>query len=79
MDNSDKRFVLYCWYATNVYSIRCKNKRAVLPLCFLLEIRALYPNAEDVPYTGHVQNAYALQVVGAGNAPDQKRHRQQHT
>jgi hypothetical protein len=50
MDNPDKRFVLYYWYATNIYSIFGKQNRVKLPPCLIWAIRNLHPSDN---YMGH--------------------------
>ncbi|KAL7545105.1 hypothetical protein ACHAWF_008472 [Thalassiosira exigua] len=44
MSQSEKRFLLYYYYATTVYQFRGKNNRVELPECLKAAIRALYPN-----------------------------------
>lgn len=59
MDNSKKRFLLYWWWAVNVFAIRGKGMRQELPGCVVAEIRSMYPDPNGV-YTGFKQ-------VGAGS------------
>lgn len=46
-----KRFLLYYWYATNIYKIGGHHNRKELPKCLLLAIRKKYPNPLGQPYT----------------------------
>jgi len=55
--NSDKRFVLCWYYATNVYCICGKGKRKPLPACLVRAIRNLHPEA-DGKYTGFKEVEY---------------------
>jgi hypothetical protein len=50
MENSHKRFILYYWYVTNVYSITGSKNRAKLPKCLVLAIRQRFPNPINTPY-----------------------------
>ena len=43
MTNSDKRFLLYYYYATSVYQFHGKGNRVELPNCLIAAVRALYP------------------------------------
>ena len=47
MSNSDKRFLLYYYYATTVYQFHGKGNRVELPECLKTAVRALYP-PEDI-------------------------------
>jgi hypothetical protein len=51
MENNHKRFLLYWYYATNIYSIRGSGNRKYLPDCLVAAIRDLYPS-KDGKYTG---------------------------
>ena len=51
-DNKDRRFVLYWYYATNIYSIRGKGNRKHLPICLVKKIRETYPETSG-KYTGY--------------------------
>jgi hypothetical protein len=53
MTNREKRFLIYWWYATNVYMVTGKHNRVELPRCLVNEIRRLYPNPLDEPYVGY--------------------------
>ena len=46
MDNKHKRFLLYWWWAVNVFAIRGKGMRSELPACIVRRIREMYPNPE---------------------------------
>ena len=48
MTNSQKRCMIYWWYATNIYSICGKNKRRQLPNCLVKAVRDAYPEADDI-------------------------------
>ena len=48
MNNSEKRCMIYWWYATNIYSICGKNKRRQLPNCLVKAVRDTYPEADDI-------------------------------
>jgi hypothetical protein len=50
MENSHKRFILYYWYVTNVYSVTGSKNRAKLPKCLVSAIRQRFPNPIDTPY-----------------------------
>ena len=52
MDNKHKRFLLYWWWAVNIFAIRGKGMRSELPACIVRRIREKYPNPKDEPYTG---------------------------
>jgi len=43
MTNSDKRFLLYYYYATSVYQFHGKGNRVELPNCLIAAVRALHP------------------------------------
>ncbi len=45
MTNSQKRCMIYWWYATNIYSICGKKKRMRLPDCLVNSVRTAYPEA----------------------------------
>jgi hypothetical protein len=38
MENNDNRFVLYYWYATEIYSTFGKGRRIKLPACLKWDI-----------------------------------------
>jgi hypothetical protein len=42
MENNNRRFILYHWYATNIYNMTGKGNRAKLPDCLIAAIRAKY-------------------------------------
>ena len=44
MTQSEKRFLLYYYYATTVYQFRGRGNRVELPECLKSAVRALYPN-----------------------------------
>ncbi len=46
MTNRHKRFLLYYWYATNVFQFRGKGNRINLPKCFVRDIWTLYPELD---------------------------------
>ncbi|KAL7527143.1 hypothetical protein ACHAXR_001827 [Thalassiosira sp. AJA248-18] len=48
MSQSEKRFLLYYYFATTVYQFRGKGNRVELPECLKLAVRALYPNDQEV-------------------------------
>jgi hypothetical protein len=50
MENPNKRFILYYWHATNIYSVFGKRNRVNLPPCLVWAIRNAYPSDH---YTGH--------------------------
>ena len=50
MPDSDKRFLCYYWYATNVYGYNGKGNVAELPPCLLNEVRKRFPTG---PFVGH--------------------------
>lgn len=52
MENHHKRFILYWYYATNVYSITGKGNRKHLPMCLVSAIRERFPEP-DGNYTGY--------------------------
>ena len=52
MTNSQKRCMVYWWYATNVYSICGKGKRMMLPDCLVNAVRNTFTE-EDGKYTGY--------------------------
>ena len=54
MNNSDKRFVLYYWYATNIYHVSGRHNRIELPECLIGAIRKLFPST-DKRYAGFKQ------------------------
>ena len=49
MNNSKKRFLLYYWYATNIYSITGRHNRKRMPPCLELKVREQFP---DQHFTG---------------------------
>mmetsp|Transcript_23914 Transcript_23914/g.39424 ORF Transcript_23914/g.39424 Transcript_23914/m.39424 type:complete len:372 (-) Transcript_23914:79-1194(-) len=46
MTNSQKRCMIYWWYATNIYSICGKRNRLQLPDCLVNAVRTAYPEAD---------------------------------
>jgi hypothetical protein len=46
MTNKHKRFLLYYWYATNVFQFRGKGNRINLPKCLIQDVRKLYPELD---------------------------------
>ena len=48
MSESDKRFLLYYYYATTVYQFHGKGNRIKLPECLKYAIRQLYPNNQQM-------------------------------
>jgi hypothetical protein len=44
MSPSDKRFLLYYYYATTVYQFHGAGNRIILPECLKIAVRKLYPN-----------------------------------
>ena len=52
MQNSDKRFLLYWWWAVNIFAIRGQGMHCKLPECIMRRIQKMYPNPPGVPYTG---------------------------
>ena len=59
MENNHKRFMLYWWWATNVFTIRGAKNRQQLPACIVDEIRRRYPSADDA-YTGYKTNPFEV-------------------
>ncbi len=56
MTNSQKRCMIYWWYATNIYSICGKKNRMKLPDCLVNAVRKAYPEP-DGNYEGfHFSN-----------------------
>ena len=53
MNNGHKRYLLYWWWATNIFCIRGSKNRQQLPDCIVNEIRRLYPSP-DQKHTGFV-------------------------
>lgn len=53
MTLSQKRCMIYWWYATNIYSICGKKKRRQLPDCLVCSVRRLFPEPSGV-YTGYI-------------------------
>ena len=51
MTNSQKRCMIYWWYATNIYSICGKRQHMMLPDCLVQMVRNTYPEL-DGNYTG---------------------------
>ena len=51
MTNSQKRCMIYWWYATNTYSICGKRQHLMLPDCLIQMVRNTYPEL-DGNYTG---------------------------
>ena len=43
MSNSDKRFLLYYYYATTVYQFHGKGNRVELPECLKTAVQTMYP------------------------------------
>ena len=52
MTNWQKRFMLYWWWAVNVFNVMGKGVRQELPWCIVQRIRATYPAPAGVAYTG---------------------------
>jgi hypothetical protein len=52
-DNNKKRFLLYYWFAVNVFGIRGQHNRRELPRCVVAKIRELYPNPFGRLYKGY--------------------------
>mmetsp|Transcript_25930 Transcript_25930/g.38109 ORF Transcript_25930/g.38109 Transcript_25930/m.38109 type:complete len:370 (-) Transcript_25930:2533-3642(-) len=52
MTNSQKRCMIYWWYATNIYSICGKGKRMKLPDCLVKAVRNAYPESNG-QYVGY--------------------------
>ena len=52
LTNKERRFVLYWWFATNVYLICGSRNRCKLPICLINGIRKEYPEADN-NYVGH--------------------------
>ncbi|KAL7524915.1 hypothetical protein ACHAXR_001740 [Thalassiosira sp. AJA248-18] len=50
MSPSEKRFLLYYYFATTVYQFRGKGNRVELPECLKEAVRALYPNKQEVEF-----------------------------
>lgn len=48
MSPSDKRFLLYYYYATTIYQFHGKGNRVKLPECLKAAIRALHPDDKDM-------------------------------
>jgi len=46
MDNKNKRFLLYYYYATSVYQFHGKGNRVELPNCLVSAVRETYPDDE---------------------------------
>ena len=46
MNNRLKRFLLFYWYATNIYQYHGKGNRIILPLCLKSAIRARFPEPD---------------------------------
>jgi hypothetical protein len=42
MSNNNRQFILYQWYATNIYNMTGKGNRAELPDFLIAAIRAKY-------------------------------------
>lgn len=57
MSNSEKRCMLYWWFATNIYGICGSKNRAPLPVCLVASVRKEYPEP-DGKYTGYEANRY---------------------
>ena len=52
MTNEQKRFLLYWWWAVNVFSISGRANRQELPFCIRDKIRSMYPEDDATKYTG---------------------------
>ena len=50
MSQSEKRFLVYYYYATTVYQFRGKGNRVELPDCLKQAVRALYPNNQNIEF-----------------------------
>ena len=46
MINKEKRFLLYWWFATNIFMTCGRHNRVELPSCLIEHIREVYPNEE---------------------------------
>ena len=57
MTMSEKRCMLYWWFATNIYAICGSKKRAPLPECLVAAVRKQYPSP-DGKYTGYEASKY---------------------
>ena len=53
MTNKEKRFLLYWWFATNIYLVCGRHNRCELPDCLIEKIRKVYPNPQGEQYVGH--------------------------
>lgn len=53
MTPSDKRFLLYYYYATTIYQFHGKGNRVELPECLKNAVRTLYPNEEQIIENGN--------------------------
>ena len=57
MTNSEKRCMLYWWFATNIYNICGARKRAPLPECLVPAVRKQY-SEPDGKYRGYEAKRY---------------------
>jgi hypothetical protein len=55
MTESQKRCMIYWWYATNIYSICGKKHRMKLPDCLVNAVRTAYPEESGI-YEGFCFN-----------------------
>ena len=53
-ENKQKRFMLYWWYATNIYSITGQHNRGKLPDCLEYAIKATYPETKSEDFVGYI-------------------------
>ena len=53
MTNKEKIFILYWWFATNIYLVYGRHNRCELPDCLIEQIRKVYPNPHGEQYIGH--------------------------
>ncbi|EJK66323.1 hypothetical protein THAOC_12765 [Thalassiosira oceanica] len=51
MTNSEKRFLLYYYYATSVYQFCGKGNRVQLPECLIAAVRGLYPPEKNSKFS----------------------------
>lgn len=52
MEPHHKRFLLYWWFATNIYFVKGNKNRQELPPCVEACIKMTYPNHKGTPYVG---------------------------
>ena len=51
--NAEKRrFILYYWFATNIFGARTRIR---LPVCVVSAVRSKYPNLKGIEYVGHIE------------------------